>query len=133
MAPSLTLNRRSAVWATLLFLVFAYEATRAAAAVTGHFAWIPHVRVAPSWARVGFHAGLGAPAAAFCAVWAYRTIASMRLHITPRLTVASARETVAGSWFARRLPSAPNRSYRVQLNSLDDWRWWSRPCRIGCC
>lgn len=124
MGRSLMLNRRSAGWATLFFLLFVYEVQRAAEITTGRFTWVPHVTSAPSWGRVGFHAALAAPAFVLCVRWAYRAIASMQLRITPHLTSANARQAVAGSWLARRLPLAPESSFTLQLNRLNDWRWW---------
>lgn len=125
MARALTLNHRSATWATLFFLLFVYQAQRAVGIFTGRFDGMPHVAAAPSWARVGFHAAIGTVAVALCAKWAFRAIHSLDLRITPRLTADSARTAVAGRWLSNRLPPAPEGSFTVKLNRLSDWRWWS--------
>lgn len=123
MTPSLTLNRRYAILATLAFCVLAYELERTATAITGE-SLIPQTS-APVWAKIVFHVGLGAPAMVLCIFWATSTIMSMHLHITPGLTIEGSRNSIVSHRIRRHLPYSPTgEGFTVKLNRLDDWHSW---------
>ncbi len=125
MMRSLSLNLRFAAYATLAFCIFAYEAIRTTVAASHEsFGWVPQT-TAPPWARIGFHAVIAATAVALCAACAYRAVVSMQLHITPNLSVATARNSTAEPRLARLLPATPDNRFTVQLNRLGDQRWWT--------